>query len=154
MCDRLLKTTGFVLLFASTIHADSRSIGPAGINSAGLGLTGAGVRIGQVEQGRPGDADNGDNAANRNSTTNPFDVFIQNNTGDPPANAEGRPHAQQVAGVMISTSMEDGTGTDEDGNELENGISPTGVAPGASLYSSAYVTEGTNPGYEDAILTF
>ena len=73
---------GFVLLFASMAFADSYSIGPNGINSAGLGLTGAGVRIGQVEQGRPGDADNGDDAAHRNSTTNPADVFIQNNPGN------------------------------------------------------------------------
>jgi hypothetical protein len=81
--------------------ADSYSIGPKGINSAGLGLTGAGVRIGQVERGRPGDAGNGDDAAHRNSTTNPLDVFIQNIPGDPPANAEVGAHAQEVAGVMI-----------------------------------------------------
>jgi hypothetical protein len=56
--------------------------------SAGLGLTGVGVRIGQVERGRPGDADNGDTAGNRNSTTNPFDVFIQNNPGNPMPDAE------------------------------------------------------------------
>jgi hypothetical protein len=145
---------GFVLLFARTTFADSYSIGPNGINSAGLGLTGSGVRIGQVEPGRPGDAGNGDDAAHRNSTTNPFDVFIQNNPGNPPANAEVTNHAQEVAGVMISTSTVDGAGVDENGDPIANGIAPTGVATGASLYSSAYVTEGTNPGYEDAILTF
>jgi subtilisin family serine protease len=144
---------GFVMLFYRMALADSYSIGPKGINSAGLGLTGAGVRIGQVEQGRPGDAGNGDTAGNRNSTTNPFDVFIQNNPGNPMPDAEVRPHAQEVAGVMISTSMEDGTGVDDDGDMLDNDIAPTGVATGASLYSSAYVTEGTNPGYDDAIMT-
>ena len=127
MCNRLLRTVGFVLLFASSINADTRSIGPAGINSAGLGLTGAGVRIGQFEPGRPGDAGNGDDAAHRNSTTNPADVFIMNNSGNPLANAEVASHAQEVAGVMISTSMVDGTGIDDDGDPLANGIAPTGV---------------------------
>lgn len=144
---------GFVLLFVHMTFADSYSIGPNGINSAGLGLTGSGVRIGQVEPGRPGDAGNGDDAAHRNSTTNPFDVFIMNNPGNPTANAEVTDHAQEVAGVMISTSTVDGTGVDDDGDPLANGIAPTGVATGVSLYSSAYVTEGTNPGYDDAILT-
>jgi subtilisin family serine protease len=141
---------GLVLLFNNIAFADSYSIGPNGINSAGLGLTGAGVRIGQVERGRPGDADNGDTAGNRNSTTNPFDVFIQNNPGNPMPDAEVRPHAQEVAGVMISTSTDDGTAPPA----IVNGIAPTGVAPGASLYSSAYVTTDVNPGYDDAILTF
>lgn len=146
---------GLVLLFAKMASADSYSVGPNGINSVGLGLTGAGVRIGQVEQGRPGDADNGDDAAHRNSTTNPADVFVQNNPGNPPSNtADVRPHAQEVAGVMISTDTTDGSGTDAQGHPLANGIAPTGVATGASLYSSAYITEGVDPGYDDAILTF
>jgi hypothetical protein len=55
---------------------------------------------------------------------------------------------------MISSSTDDGTGTDAAGNQIANGIAPTGVAPGASLYSSAYVTTDVNPGYDDAILTF
>jgi hypothetical protein len=146
---------GFMLLLASMTFADSNTIGPNGINSAGLGLTGAGVRIGQVERGRPGDADVGDDLAHHNTTTNPAGVFIQNIPGNaPPNTADVRPHAQEVAGVMISTSTVDGTGTDAEGHPLANGIAPTGVATGASLYSSAYVTADTDPGYEDAILTF
>jgi hypothetical protein len=145
---------GYTFVFAGTSLADSYSIGPNGINSAGLGLTGAGVRIGQVEQGRPGDVGNGDDAAHRNSTTNPLDVFIQNIPGDPAPNAEVSDHAQEVAGVMISTSAVDGTGIDGNGDPIANGIAPTGVATGAIHYSSAYVTEDTNPGYQDAIVTF
>lgn len=146
---------GFVLLFASMAFADSYSIGPNGINSAGLGLTGAGVKIGQVEEGRPGDADVGDDLAHRNTTTNPAGVFIKNSLGNaPPNTVDVHSHAQEVAGVMISTSVVDGSGTDADGHPLANDIAPTGVAIGASLSSSAYVTLGSNPGYDDAILTF
>ena len=73
MYRQLLRTSVLILLLASSIHADTRSIGPDGINTDGLGLTGAGVVVGQVEEGRPGDVDNGDNAANRNSKVNPAD---------------------------------------------------------------------------------
>jgi hypothetical protein len=161
MCRQSLRTSALILLLASSIHADTRSIGPAGINSAGLGLTGAGVRIGQVEPGRPGDADVGDNLAHRNTTTNPAGVFIQNIPGNAPPNTDDvHGHAQEVAGVMISTSVVDSSINDApfDPEHPElftiNGIFPTGVATGASLYASAYVTEGTDPGYDDAILTF
>ncbi|MCI0333494.1 MAG: S8 family serine peptidase [Planctomycetes bacterium] len=129
--------------------ADSVTIGPRGINSAGLGLTGSGVVIGQVEQGRPGSLEAGDDLAHRNTTIEPADVFIKNNPGNPaPNSSDVRPHSEEVAGVMISTDMTDGAG------EFMNGIAPTGVATGASLYSSAYVTEDVDPGYDDAILTF
>jgi len=162
MYDQLLRTTAFMVLLVPSIHADTRSIGPAGINSAGLGLTGAGVRIGQVEEGRPGDADVGDNLAHRNTTTNPTSVFIQNIPGNaPPNTTDVHAHAQEVAGVMISTNTTDSSPNDApfDPEHPElfttNGIFPTGVAPGASLYSSAYVTLGSDPAdYEDAIVTF
>lgn len=54
--------TGTVLLLAGASYASNITIGPNGINSAGLldfngnPLTGAFAVIGQVEQGRPGDA--------------------------------------------------------------------------------------------------
>lgn len=160
MYRRLLITTTVTLLLASSINADTRSIGPEGINSDGLGLTGAGVVIGQVERLRPGDVDNGDNAANRNSIVGPADVFIQNNPANPAANAQVGEHATEVAGVIISTATADDTPNDPNFDSAHpelfttNGIVPRGVAPGASLYSSAYVTEGVDPGYDDAILTF
>lgn len=160
MCKLSLRTTVLSLLLVSFANADSVSIGPDGINSTGLGLTGAGVVVGQVEEGRPGDIDNGDNAANRNSKVNPADVFIQNNPANPTASAEVTEHATEVAGVIISTATDDDTPNDApfDSNNPQlfttNTIVPRGVAPGASLYSSAYVTLGSNPGYLDAILTF
>jgi hypothetical protein len=147
-----------VFLLANLALADSYSIGPNGINSVGLvdfdgtPLTGAGVVIGQVEPGRPGDADVGDDLAHRNTTTNPAGVFIQNNPDDPPPNTNVSDHAQEVAGVMISTDATDGNSPPDDPNVI-NGIAPTGLATGAALFSSAYVTAGINPGYRDAMLT-
>jgi len=144
-----------VLNLISVALADTYTIGPNGINSTGLldfdgmPLTGVGAVIGQVEQGRPGDADVGDDADHRNTTTNPAGVFIQDNPGNPtPNTADVREHAQEVAGVMISTDTEDG----DSPPEVDNDIAPTGVAPGASLFSSAYVTLDT-AGYDDALLT-
>ena len=98
MCHQFLRMSALTLLLTSSIHADTRSIGPDGINSDGLGLTGAGVVVGQVEPGRPGDVDNGDDAAHRNSKVNPTDVFIQNYPANPTANAEVSEHATEVAG--------------------------------------------------------
>ncbi len=128
--------------------ADGPSTLPTGINSQGLQdtlldqtgivLTGAGIGIGQVEELRPGRTANPpmDNAANSNPNVAPAGVFLRNvaalqnqNIGD---------HAEGVAGVMIST-----------------GPITTSVAPGAQLYSSAYVTNGVNPtGYQAAILAW
>jgi len=141
-------------LLATIARASLDSIGPNGINSVGLldfdgvPLTGSGVVIGQVEQGRPGDEQVGDDLAHRNTTTDPTDVFLQNNPGDPPPNdANVRNHAQQVAGVMISTDISDLPPNND-------GDAPKGVATGALLYSSGYITIDTDPGYRDAILTF
>jgi len=154
-CSENCWATASAILMASSTLADTITVGPNGINSAGLldfdgmPLTGAGVVIGQVEPGRPGDADVGDDLAHRNTTTNAADVYVQDIAGDPPPNANVSDHAQEVAGVMISTDVTDGTSPPE----IVNGIAPTGVATGASLFSSAYVTAGINPGYRDAILT-
>jgi len=143
---RVLKTQIILSVFvlSITVRADTVTIGPNGINSAGLAgangqlLTGAGIAIGQVEPFRPGDVDAGDSLAMRNTTTNPAGVFIQGNTSTAPANAQISHHAQQVASVMISTDATDGVDPPgHTGPTLENGIAPTGVATGASLYSSA-----------------
>jgi hypothetical protein len=114
-------------------RADDTSAGINGIHSQGLGLTGKGIAIGQVEPGRPG-LPGFDNAANSNATVTPAGVFIRD--GAAVANMNTRKHAEQVAGVMIAR----GAGA------------PTSVAPGASLYSSAFVTAGTDPGYQHAML--
>jgi hypothetical protein len=42
------------MLIRSDVDGSTESIGMNGINSAGLGLTGAGIGIGQVEVNRPG----------------------------------------------------------------------------------------------------
>jgi hypothetical protein len=113
---------------------DSNSSG--GINSAGLTLNGANIGIGQVELGRPGTTADGtrpDSSDNFHADVVPAAVFRRNGS---PFVADVDEHATQVAGVMIS----DNTG------------SLAGVAPGGKLYSSAYVTSGTGPGYEDALL--
>jgi hypothetical protein len=132
--------------FAGSLFADSYTIGPKGINSAGLPVTGAGVAIGLVEPGRAGDAQAGDDLAHRNTFMDLADVFIRDDPGNPPPNTlDVKAHAQEVAGVMISTDASDGS--------VANGISPIGVAPGAQLYSSGYVTEGVTTGFTDAIRT-
>jgi hypothetical protein len=156
-----IQICAFAIVFSTggVVLADTVTIGPNGINSAGLSnangqlLTGAGIAIGQVEPLRPGDVDVGDDPANCNTTTNPAGVFIQDHTTAPFANILISPHAQEVAGVMISTDATDGVGLDIDGNQLANGIAPTGVATVASLYSSAFVPLGPDPEYEKVLLT-
>ena len=144
-CVRVVFVAASAVLLAASAQGSTNSIGPNGINSAGLGLTGAGVVIGQVEQGRPGDVDIGDDPNHSNTTTNPAGVFEQNDPGVPPDDDEVSNHSQEVAGVMISTDA-------TDPNMV--GDAPIGVATGASLFSSAYITTGVTPGYDDAILTF
>lgn len=134
-----------VALSAAIAYASNDSIGPNGINSAGLTnavgapLDGSGVRIGQVEQLRPGQP-GFDFLSNSNSTITPSGIYRIN--GPATANADiGDGHALRVAGVMISTSP---------------GSAPTvprGVSTGAALYSSAYVSSGTDPGYQNALLS-
>jgi hypothetical protein len=75
------------------------------------------IAIGQVEPGRPG-MEGVDSPANRHDDVDPTGVF-QFDQG--PDTGDVRPHAEYVAGVMISKN----TGT------------LAGVAPAAQLYSSA-----------------
>lgn len=111
------------------VYADSESIGPNGINSASLklpnggDLTGNSIGIGQVEGDRPGKpVDHGgpDDPTNSATLTVPVGVYI----GTATATINGAKvddHAQQVAGIMISS--------DDDARS---------VAPEAWLHSSAY----------------
>jgi hypothetical protein len=131
MMKRKFFAIGFWLLILRTSIGSDLSIGPRGINSAGLGLTGLGVTIGQVEPGRPGSSAI-DLPAMRHNAVIPAGVFRREgaaNTSDVDL------HAEQVAGIMIS----------KDSGML------AGVASDAILYSSAYVTQGT-PGYSDALV--
>ncbi len=124
--------------------ASTLTIGPDGINSAGLTLAdgttlldGSGIGIGQVEHGRP--ATTADAAGTQNSSVNPTAVFRQN--GPPTAadlidtnlsDGDFAEHAMQVAGVMISTDP-----------------LAKGVAPGASLYSAAHASTASAAGTLD-----
>lgn len=122
-----------LLVFATPALPLSVSVGVNGINAKNLGLTGKGIAIGQVELERPGKP-GFDDFANSHPDVNPTGVFVQN--GAATANINTSQHAENVAGVMISTDATN-----------------TGVAPDAKLYSSAYVTGGTDPRYQDALIS-
>jgi hypothetical protein len=132
-----------------TLCASEDTIGPNGINATPLitmGLTGDGIAIGQVEAGRPGSPNFDTMPFNYHSLTVPTAVFRQDGPATPDAFSEIQTHAVQVASVMISTDASDPPpNTDND--------SPIGVATDASLYASAYITAGTDPGYQDALVT-
>ena len=118
------------LLLVGVALGSSESVGPNGINSAGLDETGVGISIGQVEPKRPGKriADGGpDSAINANQYIIPADVFRLDGMAN---TSDTGPHAEQVAGVMIS--MDNTDGIDMDGDTA------IGVAPDALLYASAY----------------
>ena len=114
------------------VLGDAATNGPNGIDHPGGALTGDGIGIGQVEEDRPG-LPGFDPAGSVHNAVVPAAVFRRDG---PPNSADAQAHGEQVAGVMIST---DGT--------------LAGVAPDASLYASAYVTLGTNPGYQDALIS-
>jgi hypothetical protein len=121
--------TAIALLIVGETYGSTDTIGPNGINSAGLSLTSAGIAIGQVEVGRPGKriADGGpDMPANANANIVPADVFRRDGAAN---TADVDSHAEEVAGVMISTDMTDGPDMDGD--------APVGVATAAALYASA-----------------
>lgn len=137
-CMMLCAATRGGLATASTI-----TIGPKGIDSAGLTLVtgmplnGSGVAIGQVELTRPGwSVDDGgiDDSAHSSRDVVPANVFRRTTSGTGIANLYTNNHAEQVASVLIGTDT-----TDPDGAGPRS--APTGVAPGADLYSSA-----TDPG--------
>lgn len=133
------------LAFAGRVGADDDSTSQArGIHSQGIVVNGTTldgrlVKIGQVEQGRPARTGTDLPAGNVNQNVFPFRVYNQTTQvaagtmNDPNLNA----HAEQVAGVIIASGAN----------------APRSVAPGALLVSSAYITLGTNPGYQDALLS-
>ncbi len=136
----------FTLLLVAEVYGSTETNGPNGIESAGLGLTGAGISIGQVEVGRPGKriADGGpDMPANANATIVPAAVFRQDGAAN---TADVDLHSEEVAGVMISTDTTDGVAP------FINGVAPTGVATAAALYASAYNVPSL-PGQAEAALS-
>jgi hypothetical protein len=86
---------------SNRVLADDASVGASGINSLGLGLDGNGIAIGQVEVDRPG-LPGFDNAANSNASVVPAGVLLRDMAAV--ANANTANHAEQVAGVMVSTA--------------------------------------------------
>jgi len=124
----------FVALLAtpSAARGDDRSTGPDGIDSADLGLTGAGIAIGMVDQLRPG-SPTFDDAAHSHEQVKPKGVFVRDTAAT--ANSDAGPRATQIAGILLGS----GTGLKS-------------VSPGADLYASAYLSLGTNPGYQHALL--
>src|SRR3972149_7162936 len=148
-----ITATGCMILCAAivsrTAFGSTTTIGPNGINSAGLtlangmpmngGSVGAApaVAIGQVELTRPGKAvaDGGfDDAAHSSTDVVPANVFRRTTSGAGIANLYTDDHAEEVASIIIGTDT-----LDPDGGG--RGTAPTGVALGAALYSSA-----TDPG--------
>lgn len=100
------------------------------INALGLGLTGAGVRIRQVEPSRPGDPGFDLQAANVRNEIDPFAVYYTDKAATKDLVGEIRPgnntHTANVASIMI-------------GNWANT---YTGVAPDARFYSAA-IDNGT-----------
>ena len=129
------KSMIFVALIATSAQASNESRGPEGINATGLTLpnntvlTGAGISIGQVEVGRPPKT-GVDSPANVNPSTNPAEVWVQTTMAG--GDTQLSEHAALVADIMINST--------------------TGVAPDASLYSGAFVTE-SSAGYIVALQT-
>lgn len=137
--QRLICGCFIGILLLNISYGSEDSIGPNGINSAGLKgvnglpLTGTGVSIGQVEYGRP--AKEGVDV-DFNEKVVPFAVTSRN--GSPTA-LSVKIHAQQVASVMISTDTAD---PDMTGPRT----APTGVATGAKLYANSFSrTDPENP---------
>jgi hypothetical protein len=121
------KITKFTILYSiltisTPVYALESSIGTNGVDAARLhkapyNLKGRKIAIGQVEIGRPGKF-GFDKAVSGNRLVSLVAVFLRN--GPAKSNSSVDPHAQNVAGVMIS-----------------NDKAFPGVAPLARLYSSA-----------------
>lgn len=126
------------LAVADAVYGSADSIGPRGINSSSVPLTGAGIGIGQLELYRPGDPDLDTNGNFFHMDVNPKQVYFRNPGGfnaDPDDPSEMvTPHAEQIAGIMISKDA------------VATGVAaPQGALPGADLHSIGGVTGPTLP---------
>src|SRR5437773_1096981 len=110
-----------VELLEARIALDDNSVGPDGIDARGLGSTGNGIKIGQVEPDRPAKKPFD---TQWNVDVTPADSFVRNRRPVRPNEAVDS-HPEAVAGIMNA-----------------NGSANKGVAPNAQLYSSAEGTHG------------
>jgi len=117
---------------------DDNSAGPFGINARATGLTGQGVHIGQIENGRPGlRGAMTDNDQNSHSHVTPAEVFLRD-VSPPVWNQDvdtDQFHATKMAGIMVA-----------------NGPTNRGVAPNAILHASAW-REANSTDYETMLVT-
>ncbi len=131
---RFLCIAAIGLLVTQTVYGDAASIGPNGINSAGIALTGAGIGIGQAELYRPGDPIGpGDPLLDTmvnfyNTAVRPKEVFFHSGASFTAhadmASEMPTPHAEYVSGIMISN------------DPVATGVAaPVGMQAGADLYS-------------------
>ena len=130
----------YLVVLGQRVEASTETNGPNGINSLALAFDGSGIAVGQVEPGRPGLPGFDLLPGNVNSTIVPAGVFVQGGAATADTNVSA--HAEQVAGAIIST---DATDSDAD---LDI---PTGVAIGADLYASAYITSGAGTTFRDTL---
>jgi hypothetical protein len=118
---RIGLAIGSIVGACSLAQADFNSVDANGVNAVVTGLTGTGVKLGQVEPGRPA-RNTPDTNGNENSVLNIAGLYssVAGHPGPNHAWADFRQddHAQSVAGNMIST-----------------GGLTRGVAPGATLHS-------------------
>ncbi len=138
---RLIWSSGLKLVFfvlVQPVLGNAVTNGLNGINASGLGLTGAGIDIGQVEPHRTADPSFDMMLTARfHSSVDPTQVFFRqpgppitfNATMNDPMMNETDAHSLQVAGIMISTDA-----------------MLMGVAPGASLF--AIGDNGTAPDFD------
>ncbi len=150
----------FALLVPYTVRASEETIGPVGINSAGLPLpngtllTGTGIGIGQVESSRPGDPKNPDGtpfdtlSSFTNLSVNPEGVFFTR-YDDPsiPGISNGNPNSDWVTfnaiinGPMEADPLDIKHAVEVAGVMISTDAQPvgtpsaTGVSTGAKLYS-------------------
>jgi hypothetical protein len=138
---RLSLTLALVLVLATPLCADNFTNGPKGIRATGFKLpngsqvNGAGVGIGMMEAGRPGDRDVDHNVDHYHDDVNPLRVFEQRDQIEAPGGLGTyieleNGHATSVASIMIGTAQESPPGLD---------ARIIGVAPAASLSAAAYI---------------
>lgn len=136
------------------IVPDRYSAGISGIDSRNLlrpdnqPLSGYDIGIGHVETNRVGKPNlspgwpNPDTIPNfAHNDVRPEAVFLRNGATNPDQNVDA--HAVRVAGIMIAQGG---------GAQAQDGGGHVGVSQRSKLYSSAYVTLGSNPGYQHALL--